>query len=236
MKFLKVVTITLSIFAVLFSGAVAYIVLAEPDILKGNDKPLTTASSLETRNDMNGTVKQNSLEPSPSPTIAPSPTQFNPSQSAAVQSSMPSPKPTEAQPTSAPSTSQDLSTPPSKSASVQSTPAERSTQDPSTLIIGRWKAANNPKAYFEFFQDGTFTRGTYEAKNDYNEFSGRYSFSSSSRLKLQYEKWTIELSKGYKNTRADNTSHVFEITIDDNKLAIPDAKEAFGATEWTKVK
>ncbi|WP_218831053.1 hypothetical protein [Paenibacillus sp. XY044] len=53
-----------------------------------------------------------------------------------------------------------------------------------------------------------------------------YSFGSKSRLKLQYEKWTIELPSGLKNTRADDSSHVFDITIEGNELVIPDALHA----------
>lgn len=214
MKFMKAVALTLTIFAVLLTGALAYFVVVNLDKLLPDNKPLGAVSTPETPNNMNAVVKQSPTNPAPSPTIAPALTQPNPSQSAAVQSTMPSPKPAE----------------------VQATPAARANKDPSDLIIGRWRAKDNPKGYFEFFQDGTFTRGTYESKHDYNEFSGTYSFSSGSRLKLQYEKWTIEMDSGYKNTRKDNTSHVLEITVSDNKLEIPEAKEAFGATEWTKVK
>ncbi|MNJ50175.1 hypothetical protein D3C77_454380 [compost metagenome] len=235
MKLFKLIALILSIIAVLFTGVVLYILIAEPDILMKSNKLRTAASSVENHNDVSTADKQNASEPDTTGAAAPSSAQPDSSQSAAVDSSS-APEPAGVQPTSTPdpAANQDSSAPASKSAPLQPTPAASSDQDPSALIIGRWQSANSPDAYFEFFQDGTFTRGTYKAKNDYNEYAGTYSFSSGSRLKLQYEKWTIELDSGYKNTRVDDTSHVFDIIIDDNKLEIPDALEVFGTSEWTR--
>ncbi|MEC0239750.1 hypothetical protein P4H66_07745 [Paenibacillus dokdonensis] len=233
MKFLKLITICLSIFAVVLIGTVLYIKLADPDIIVMNNRSNTLASPPVIHNNLDTTVKQKSLEPSTEPAAAPSsilpepsnvvPTSNQPEPSEAVPSS--SPKPNKVQPTpDPPSGSNELSI-----------PAPSSKSDPSTLIIGRWKVATKPKVCIEFFQDGTFTKGTYHGKKDYNEFSGTYSFSSNSRLKLQYEKWTIELPSGYKNTRADDLSHVFNITIEGNELVIPDGVEVFGETVLVKV-
>ncbi|GIQ71187.1 hypothetical protein DUZ99_10065 [Xylanibacillus composti] len=211
MKLLKMFAITLTVFAVLFIGAVAYLVLDKRDVFTTNSKPGTTASP-GTPNDAHNAVQQTPLEASPSTTTDAMPAQPSSTQPADEPSPVSSPEPD----------------------NVQPTPNEPEAQEPSTLIIGRWQAANNPNSYFEFFQNGTFTRGTYEAKDSYNEFSGTYAFSSHSRMKLQYEKWTVEVP-GYKNTREDDTSHVFDISIDAHTLSIPDAIEKFGTSEWTKV-
>ncbi|MGN7490706.1 hypothetical protein ACTHPF_06035 [Paenibacillus sp. SAF-054] len=233
MKFLKLFTICLSIFAVVLIGAVLYIKLVDPDIIVMNNRSNTLASPPVTHNNVDTTVEQKSLEPSPDPAAVPSsmqpepsnvvPTsnQLEPSESVSSSSS----KPNKVQPTpDPPSTSNELSI-----------PAPSSKSDPSSLIIGRWKVATKPNVRIEFFQDGTFTKGHYLGKKDYNEFSGTYSFSSNSRLKLQYEKWTVELPSGYKNTRLDDSSYVFDITIEGNKLVIPDAVEVFGDTVLVKV-
>ncbi|KOP65906.1 hypothetical protein AMS62_12170 [Bacillus sp. FJAT-18019] len=234
MRVLKVFAITISIFAVLFTGVVVYILLAEPDLLKTNDKPLAATSSTETPNKDNSADQPDESETPSKPVTASEPAKPKPSKPAAVPTTTTSVKPVEAQPAPAPSTTKELGTPPSESASVEPTPATNAVQDPSTLLMGRWVAVNNPNLRFEFFRDGTFTRGNYHAPNDYNEFAGTYSFSSSTRLKVQYEKWTIKLDSGYKNTRPSDESYVFEIVIDENTLQIPGSKEAFGATEWTR--
>ncbi|WP_168928909.1 hypothetical protein [Paenibacillus dokdonensis] len=234
MKFLKLFTICLSIFAVVLIGTVLYIKLVDPDIIVMNNRPNTLASPPVTHNNVDTTVKQKSLEPSPDDTAeAPSSIQPEPSKVVPVSNQ---PEPSEAVPssTSKPNNVQPTPNPPSASNELI-IPAPSSKSDPSTHIIGRWKVATKPKVSIEFFQDGTFTKGTYHGKKDYNEFSGTYSFSSNSRLKLQYEKWTIELPSGYKNTRADDSSHVFDITIEGNELVIPDAVEVFGDTVLVKV-
>ncbi|KOR76002.1 hypothetical protein [Paenibacillus solani] len=234
MRVLKVFAITISIFAVLFTGVVVYILLAEPDLLKTNDKPLAATSSTETPNKDNSADQQDESETPSKPVTAPEPVNSKPTKPAKIPSSTKSEEAEEVEPPSVPSATIEVSTPPSESASVEPTPATNAVQDPSTLLMGRWVAVNNPNLRFEFFRDGTFTRGNYHAPNDYNEFAGTYSFSSSTRLKVQYEKWTIKLDSGYKNTRPSDESYVFEIVIDENTLQIPGSKEAFGATEWTR--
>ncbi|MGG3280545.1 hypothetical protein [Paenibacillus solani] len=234
MRVLKVFAITISIFAVLFTGVVVYILLAEPDLLKTNDKTLAATSSTETPNKDNSADQQNESETPSKPATAPEPDKSKPSKPAAVTSNTKSEKAQEVKPPSAPSATIEVSTQPSKPVSEEPTPAPNSIQDPSTLLMGSWVAVNNPNLRFEFFRDGTFTRGNYHAPNDYNEFAGTYSFSSNTRLKLQYEKWTIELDSGYKNSRPSDESYVFEIVIDDHTLRIPGSKEAFGASEWTR--
>lgn len=234
MRVLKVFAITISIFAVLFTGVVVYILLAEPDLLKTNDRPLAATSSTETPNKENSADQQNESETPSKPVTAPEPVKSKPPKPTTVPSNTKPEKAGEIEPPSAPSATIDVSTPPSKPVSEQPTPAPNSAQDPSTLLMGRWVAVSNPNLRFEFFRDGTFTRGNYHAPNDYNEFAGTYSFSSNTRLKVQYEKWTIKLDSGYKNTRPSDESYVFEIVIDDHTLQIPGSKEAFGATEWTR--
>ncbi len=231
MKFLKLFTICLSIFAVVLFGTVLYIKLVDPDIIGMNNRSNTLASPPVTHNNVDTTVEQKSLEESPVPAAVPSSVQPEPSNVVAASNQ---PEPSEAVPSTEPNKVLPTPDPPSASNEI-SIPAPSQTSDPSTLIIGRWKVATKPKVSIEFFQDGTFTKGTYHGKKDYNEFSGTYSFSSNSRLKLQYEKWTIELPSGYKNTRADDSSHVFDITIEGNKLLIPNAVEVFGDTVLVKV-
>jgi hypothetical protein len=220
MKPMQFLALILSMIALMLTGILVFFIIVNFDRFKPDNRPLTTAATLESYSSTKPVVKPSPTKPAssataaPSTTIAPSPSQSNPVKPAAVQSAMPSSVPTEA----------------------PAAPAARSTQAPSELIVGRWRANDNPVYYFEFFEDGSFTRGRYEAKNDYNEFSGTYSFSGKSRLKLQNEKWTIEMdSPVYKNTRVDNASHVYEITVTDSSLVIPEAKESMGVAEWTRV-
>ncbi|WP_028588804.1 hypothetical protein [Paenibacillus massiliensis] len=238
MKVLKVFSISVAVFAVLFLGVALYITSAMPQLLQTNNSSSTTDSSPDTKNDENAEVKRDALQPSstektPSTTKSHSSETTDPPNAEDNSSEAADSSVTQPEDSLQPEPVQSLMS--SSENVVQESPKVSSSLDSSTLIIGRWKAAGIPNGYMEFFRDGTFARGTYEGENDYYEFSGTYSFSNNTRLKLQYELWTLATPPDYKTTSVENTSHVFEIAVNDNKLVIPGAKKPFGETEWTRV-
>ncbi|PYI56312.1 hypothetical protein [Paenibacillus flagellatus] len=257
MKMMKVVALILTAMAVLLTGAAVYVVVAEPDLFPTNDSgsagtggtvsnqtepgvlqtPTPSKSSQQaTGQQASGHAAVSANKPNPTGAVQ-TPTTSNAAQQTTGQPPSPSSTTTVEANKPAAHTAKEASAPPPNPGTVQPAPGPSAKQDPGSVILGRWKAVrkDNSAHLFEFFQDGTFTVGSYASKNEYNYFSGTYSFSSSTRLKLQYEEWTI-LLKDYKNTRKDNTSHVFDIKLDSDKLEIPDGQETYGHTVWTKEK